>query len=332
MDPLTPAPRRFRPSSPAPRTWLAPLPFLAAALAFAAGFAALGHRLPDPLATHFDARGHADDYTSVQGFLVVSLLALVALGAGSAALARSRRAAPGGRWVVAAGWATAAGLAVPVWVTLMANADVSDAAAVRIPLGQVVLVPVAALLAGAAGWLLAGPDPVPERPRPGAAPRLPLRAGEAAGWSRTVSSPLLALVALLTLAGAVYTGLTAGWVAGGVLLLCAALSGLMASVRVTVDRRGLALAPALLPYPVRRIPLDRVAEATSREIAVFAEFGGWGYRVRPGRSGLVLRSGDGIVLRLTNGREFAVTVDDAATAAALFNTCLDRARSARGDA
>jgi hypothetical protein len=73
-----------------------------------------------------------------------------------------------------------------------------------------------------------------------------------------------------------------------------------------------------------------VEEAVSRRIVPLTELGGWGYRVRPERSGFVLRSGEGIVLRLTDGREFVVTVDDAATAAALFNAYLDRARPEQG--
>ncbi|GAA3029785.1 hypothetical protein GCM10020000_03060 [Streptomyces olivoverticillatus] len=56
------------------------------------------------------------------------------------------------------------------------------------------------------------------------------------------------------------------------------------------------------------------------------DFGGWGYRARPGASGIVLRSGDAISARLTTGSEFVVTVDDAATAAALLNTLADRER------
>ncbi|WP_255219942.1 hypothetical protein [Streptomyces sp. PVA_94-07] len=45
----------------------------------------------------------------------------------------------------------------------------------------------------------------------------------------------------------------------------------------------------------------------------------------PKRSGLVNRSGEALVVRKTgDGREFAVTVDDAGTAAALLNTLAER--------
>ncbi|MEK8144810.1 hypothetical protein NKH18_34340 [Streptomyces sp. M10(2022)] len=67
--------------------------------------------------------------------------------------------------------------------------------------------------------------------------------------------------------------------------------------------------------------------ATSRDVQAFAEYGGWGYRVRPERSGVIVRSGEAIVARLSNGRDFAVTVDDSATGAALLNTLIDRHRA-----
>ncbi|NEE44119.1 DUF1648 domain-containing protein, partial [Streptomyces sp. SID8455] len=60
-----------------------------------------------------------------------------------------------------------------------------------------------------------------------------------------------------------------------------------------------------------------------------AEFGGWGYRIRPGRTGFIVRSGEAIVARQANGREFAVTVEDSATGAALLNTLVDRNRAGR---
>lgn len=70
------------------------------------------------------------------------------------------------------------------------------------------------------------------------------------------------------------------------------------------------------------MPLDEVASASAREIDALAEFGGWGYRAH--RTGMVMRSGEGLVVRLDGGREFAVTVPDARTAAALLNTLVER--------
>ncbi len=98
----------------------------------------------------------------------------------------------------------------------------------------------------------------------------------------------------------------------------------LARVRVTVDRRGLTVRPALVPRPRVRVPLDEIAGATARDVDPVSEFGGWGYRVRPRRTGVVLRSGEALVVRRDNGHEFAVTVSDAHTAAALLNTLVER--------
>ncbi|MCB5906579.1 DUF1648 domain-containing protein [Streptomyces pinistramenti] len=320
-----------RPVTGSLRVATALFPFLAAMAVVAGIHHKVADRLTDPLATHFDIRGKADGFTSVQGFLTGTLLILVLLGAGSAVFVGRKRPAPAARWVIGTGWGIAATVALPTSLTLLANAHADRAESARLPLWELAAVLAAGVAAGALGWLLAGPEPRPQPPRPGAAPRLALGAGERAGWTRTVGSPLLSAVGLLTVCGGLFLGITADWFTGGVLLASGAAVGAVTSVRVTVDRRGLALAPALLPYAFRRVPFDRVAEATSRNVHIATEFGGWGYRVRHNRSGLVLRSGEGLVLRLHSGREFVVTVDDAATAAALFNTYLDRARPSRGD-
>ena len=61
-------------------------------------------------------------------------------------------------------------------------------------------------------------------------------------------------------------------------------------------------------------------------MSAFSEFGGWGYRVRPGASGVVLHSGAALSVRLRGGREFVVTVADPETAAALLNGLIARAQ------
>ncbi|MFI9052205.1 DUF1648 domain-containing protein [Streptomyces sp. NPDC053427] len=314
------------------RSWLAAFPFVASVASLGGIYAGTSDRLPEPLATHFHGLGgRADGYSSAHGFLTGSLLANLVLGIGLCVFVHLRRSAPGTRWSISGGWAVATLLGFLTATTLLANAGVTDAAEVRLPLWQPAVALAAAVLCGAVGWFLAGPDRRQPARRPvGDAQRLALAPGERAGWSRSVSSPLLVLMSVALLGASAAVGFTVDRLAGGVLFVSAPMVGALASVRVTVDRRGLALASTLVPYPFRRIPLDRVEEATSRKIVPLVDFGGWGYRVRPGRSGLVLRSGDGLVLRLTNGREFVVTVDDAATAAALVNTSLDRARARQG--
>ncbi|MEU9123549.1 DUF1648 domain-containing protein [Streptomyces sp. NPDC048506] len=297
-------------------------------------YVSVSTRLPEPLATHFGVSGRADGYSSTHGFLTGCLGVLLVLGTAFGLAAQARRFADAAPWLVVTGYATAAGIGYPLCLTLLHNADVTDAATVRLPLWQVAVTLAVALLAGAVGWLLAGRSARSPQRAAGDAPRLDLPAGTTAGWSRTIGSrPLNVLGALMLCAGVVVV-VRADALTGAFLLASASVVLGLTSVRVTVDRRGLTLAPLLiLPASrirFRRIPLERVVEATSRPINCLADLGGWGYRILPGRSGLALRSGDGIVIRLTNGREFMVTVDDAATAAALLNTYADRARSQQG--
>jgi lysylphosphatidylglycerol synthetase-like protein (DUF2156 family) len=91
-------------------------------------------------------------------------------------------------------------------------------------------------------------------------------------------------------------------------------------IRVSVDVRGLRIRYGLLPRPVTSVPLDQISRAERIDLRPL-EWGGWGYRGSRKafrRAAVVLRSGDAIKLKLTDGSEFAVTVDDAATGAALL--------------
>ncbi|MGW9173436.1 DUF1648 domain-containing protein [Streptomyces decoyicus] len=323
--------RSVRPSTGPLRVWITVLPFVVVILTLGGLYAGVAGRLPDPLATHFGGN-RADGFSSAQDYLAGCLAVLLAFGVGSGLLVRLRVHAPEVSWLIATSYATAAVLGCSMCLTLLANVDVTDASAVREPQWQTLVSLGVALPAGALGRLLAGAAPPPPRRARGETPRLDLPAGTTAGWSRTISSPPLVALGVVLLGAGLLVGILAGWLNSAGLLLGGAAVLPLASVRVTVDRHGLSLSPTFLPYRCRfrRIPLDRVAEAGSRRIACFAEFGGWGYRIRASGSGLVLRSGEGIVVRLTNDKEFVVTVDDAATAVALLNTYTDRARARQG--
>ena len=97
-------------------------------------------------------------------------------------------------------------------------------------------------------------------------------------------------------------------------------------IKVTVDVRGLQIRYGVLPRPVTSVPLDDIRRAERIDLAPL-QWGGWGYRGSRkafGRAAVVLRGGDAIKLQLTDGGEFAVTVDDAATGAALLSDLLAR--------
>ncbi|WP_051872295.1 DUF1648 domain-containing protein [Streptomyces sclerotialus] len=353
------------------RAIVATAPFPVAAAIVATAYGRLAERLPDTLATHFRADGHADGFSSAGGFLSVGLGLLLVFGAvfgllvlvptagrrrGAArrtaegvradgvpgadrrpAPAPDRRpgSAPGqARAVITLGYALAGVLGYAFTVTLHVNAAAGgDEAAAALPPWQIAAVLGAGAAAGVLGWLLAGKDaPLPDDGVRGGAPRLALADSEVAGWSRTISSPLLYALGLALLLAGLVMGPAVGWSAAPGLMLGALVVLPLAGLRVTADRRGLTVTPPFLPYPRMRIPLTRIREADSREIAALREFGGWGYRMRPGSSGFVLRSGEALSLRLAGGKEFVVTVGDAATAAALLNTLVDRADGPEGAA
>lgn len=307
--------------------------YLLATAAFLTAFLSRRDRLPDPMATHFSGAGHADGYTALGSFPYVALALLLVPAAVFAGLAygigQGRT-----RALVALGYGLAGLLGYLLCALVLDNARAGRTGeAARLPLWQLGVALAVAAAAGALGWLLAGRDvPSARKPDAGpAAPRLELRDGEAATWTRSIGSRPLRLTGLaLALPGAAL-GLLAGWDAGVGLLIGGLVTFAFSSARVTVDRHGLSAHLPWLPRPRLRVPLARIESATSRRIDALADLGGWGYRVVPGRSGLVLRSGEAIVARLTTGSEFVVTVDDAATAAALLDALAARARD-RADA
>ncbi|MEU3748600.1 MULTISPECIES: DUF1648 domain-containing protein [Streptomyces] len=302
---------------------LAALPFVLALAVHLLLFARWRDELPAELATHFSAGGEADGWTGPTAYVLVSTALLLGLAAGWTALVRRRYL-----W---AAWATA-GFAGGLLVQLLrANRVEEFEAQVFSPGMDLGVALVVAAVAAGAGWALTSlvpeESPVPGRGSAADGPRLPLASGETARWSKDTGSRTLTVLSVLALAAAPVTLLVATWPDAllGLLGLVIGVPGLaLARVRVTVDRHGLTVRSALASRPRVRVPLDGVEGASVREIDAVADFGGWGYRVRAHRSGVVLRSGEALVVRRDGGREFAVTVPDAHTAAALLNTLAER--------
>ncbi|MDX3230126.1 DUF1648 domain-containing protein [Streptomyces sp. ME19-01-6] len=320
---------------PLRRTLVVALPFVLACAAVLTTYAALHDRLPDPLATHFPASGKADGFTSASSFLWVAIAVLAVQGAVFAVIAhRSGRGLGSLRLMVALGYGESALLGYLFSATLFANAnanaDVPDAADVRLPMWQLAVALACALPAAAVGRLLAGADAPPAAGPADQPQRLPLGKGEVASWTRTVTSRvLLATGPALAGAGAALA-FTESPGSGLPMAVMGVIVVSLSGCRVTVDRRGLTVSPPVVRLPRLRVPLGRIEEATSRQVSAYGDFGGWGYRIRAGRRGLVLRSGDALCLRLSTGKEFVVTVDDARTAAALLNTLIERAARGAG--
>ncbi|MCU7825558.1 hypothetical protein [Kitasatospora sp. DSM 101779] len=314
-----PLPRPSRPSRTAVAVTV--LPPAAAAAAVLLGYARLRPQLPEPLAVHFSAGG-ADGTLPAWRFLAAALGMIALTGDSLARLAladgmpsRARRALTAGDWAAAALLGSLCCL-VPV-----ANAHAARAADAHLSGLAVAACGGGAALAAAVGLLLSGAvlPPAPSGPTAPPAPvPIELAAGEVVSWSRTVGSPLLRTLgpALLGLAAVL---LVSGAGAGALpAALIGAISTATGRVRVTVDRHGLTVRLPLVRRPWMRVPLERIAAADRREVRWTGVFGDEGYRSGPGRSGLVLRPGGAVAVLLTDGREFLVSVPDAATAAGLL--------------
>ncbi|MER7759024.1 hypothetical protein [Streptomyces sp. NPDC097619] len=146
------------------------------------------------------------------------------------------------------------------------------------------------------------------------------RATNRAQWVLAIAgAAFLALGVELAVVSAWTTGLVAlvmavvGCTAAGLLILYGTLA--FVHVAVTVDDEAMEVRCGHMGLPRRRIRLSDIASAEFEPRVTPRHWGGWGYRWRPEKgTAVVVRRGEGLVLRLGDGRTFTVTVDDAETA------------------
>ncbi|MBB4893712.1 hypothetical protein FHS39_002743 [Streptomyces olivoverticillatus] len=104
-----------------------------------------------------------------------------------------------------------------------------------------------------------------------------------------------------------------GCVAAGLLMLYGTIAFVHVAVRV--DKDTLEVRCGHIGVPRTRIPLAQVVGADFDPQVTPCQWGGWGYRWRPEKgTAVIVRRGEGIVLRLWDGRTLTVTVDDAEAA------------------
>ncbi|MGK5732963.1 hypothetical protein [Streptomyces sp. URMC 124] len=112
-----------------------------------------------------------------------------------------------------------------------------------------------------------------------------------------------------------------GCVAAGLLMLYGTLAFVHVAVRV--DGEALEVRCGHIGVPRTRIPLAHVVDADFAPRVTPRQWGGWGYRWRPEKgTAVVVRRGEGFVLRLGDGRTFTVTVDDAESAVRVIREAL----------
>jgi hypothetical protein len=193
--------------------------------------------------------------------------------------------------------------------------------------------PVLAILACGYGFIpfaLSPRRPHDREPaRATSAAAVPLGATETGAWFTTVTVPLflwLGGATALAAAAAVVFSFAQDGTGASIAVTLALVTGAclaFARLRVSVDRRGLRVVSSLFRLPIKQVALAEIASARVEAIRS-AEWGGWGYRVLPGRSAVVLTSGPGIVVQRHNGTVFAVTVPEPELPTALLSTLAAR--------
>ena len=311
-------------------------------------------RIPNPAATHWSGGGGPDGFGSPWSY--AWMLALVGYGIvlmmwGIVAFA-SRMPAPSPKRVmpVWSGYqrfltAFALGYAVFLPIALLGSvavqldlADAREASGVGVIMG-----------AGFAAWALVTALGWFAQPKVDVRPAfeesvepIPLSATERAVWFGQVR-PSKGFLWIIGATFVIMLGATAlvffvpadsgdeaakhiATIVTGVLAFVVALLCLMTAwFRVRIDARGLE-ARSLVGWPVFRLPAADVQRVEAAQINPMGEFGGWGLRWAPGRFGIVMRSGEGLVATRRDGRLFAITVDDAEKAAAVLAAASKRSQ------
>lgn len=284
-------------------------------------------QLPPELASHWSGTGPADGVMTVPQFLTLALvttgaaaIASVILGAWPGIRAATRRYG-----FLIAGFVAGAGAQswlVSAFLTMRAG-DPYEVAQ-----GAWSFVGFAALGYGLIPFFIA---PKPQLRSHDVDERIDLGPGENGAWSRTVTAWLFlwTAVALFAAEIAIYaTASASGEIANAMigLVVIAVIIVVLASLsryRVTADWRGLRVVSSLFRIPLKRIRLENISAVDAAELFP-KEWGGWGYRITPGRSAMILRKGPGLIVTLTNAKQFAVTVDGPEVPAALLATLRDR--------
>lgn len=292
--------------------------------------------LPNPATVHWGMSGEPNGFGPAWTYplITLGLSGVLPLFLGLSALGGLRRGDRGFtyRFIGAMSLGLSLfGAVLMTWSVAMQRglADAHDAPSPMLPL----LIALAlAVAVGVVGWFVQ-PKSTASRPTTVAAVPLTLAPGEKAVWTGNAVMGKLAMVVigaavLLLLAASVLMWMTADI---GVAILVSVLTVVVVAValsstafHVRVDEHGLTVRSEF-GVPRFNVPLSDVEATRSVQVNPMGEFGGWGMRWAPGRFGVVLRTGAGIEVMRRSGKLFVVTVDDAATGAALLAALTERA-------
>lgn len=284
-------------------------------------------KLPERVAFHWDAAGRVDGTILAEPLFAMAMTTTVLAFAIGVVVLLAPRIDPRTKrssmyWLGAIAAFTAVGWLLPAGLTYRAGS--ASGAHLEGWLAMFLL----ALLYGVIPYLLT-PKLPPENPR---SPRpIALKPTETGAWSGTITTRSLYLVALaagglgiglnvVALVEDEFSALNAIGIAVAVLAVLAVLA--FASLRVTVDWRGLRVISLLTGVPLQRIPLNQIQDVQVADLHP-AEWGGWGYRVMSGKSAVIVRSGPGIVITTHDGKQFALSLRNPEAPAGLLHTLAD---------
>lgn len=305
--------------------------------AIVGGWLAVAGRLPDPIAVHWSGM-EPDGSLSQIGWLAVMLgmLALGGLIAGIAVASTPDWGYRATRRGFLAGILAWGGFTLGVHASvLLANLDNFYWQDARTSLLAIPLVLIPSAIGFLAGWFLAGNSDQPRKSTP--IPSVTLDSGDRAAWATRVAVKwaryAFIAVAVLTVVTAALAG--AGfaqvpWVTPIALAIVSAAGVTLTSISISIGARGVMVRFGVIGWPVWRIKLSDI-DSASVEDRQALEVGGWGLRITPYGTALMLRSGECLVIKRHRKKNVFISVDDAASAAALLNALVERDAVAAGN-
>ena len=284
--------------------------------------------LPDPVATHWSGSG-PDGFSPpwVVPVLTAAFAGLMPLAMGLSAVLTIRRGDRGFtlRLLPAVAAGLSAFLSALMVGSLWGQRGLADAAQAPSITGAMLASVSLGTLVGVAGWLIQPPrDAVDVSRRP--AQPLPLETGEQAVWvgrtemSAPVMAALIASVALLGVLAAIMwftADVVVAIVTTASAVLVAVLAASFTSFVVRADRAGLTVRSSARTVTLR-VPAGDIAQVAVTDVSGLAQYGGFGVRMIPGATAVVLRSGPALEVTRSSGRRLVVTMDHAAAAAAVL--------------
>ena len=282
--------------------------------------------LPSPVAIHWGPSGVPDGFGPPVTYLImVGLIGWVLPLLMTAPWKTSSHAATSKFMVMTAVWLSIfiAVIAVGAVFQQRGLSTAKDAPGV----GYLILLAAAAGAVGALIPYLLLPETPAPLPGETIAP-LPLLEGQTVVWtsvavmSRWFTVSLTAVIVLMA-GGALFA-------APHYLLGTAAVLGLLllgfSVFKVSVGRQGI-LIRGYLGFPKIRVPLDQIVQVTLVEVAPMQEWGGWGWRLRPGGQGIITRAGSAIQVLRRDGKIVVVTAEDSTVGCATLAALVERVRS-----